>query len=94
MYSKNNVYWYILPPFWWSQSCQKYMPYLWKILAFYSVPLMEWFFFFKVVNYEVVHYPQHVEHHVEHPPTSGWEHPGYGRQLYGNDLAYNAHIKE
>ncbi|CAG9817456.1 unnamed protein product [Phaedon cochleariae] len=46
----------------------------------------------KVVNYEVIHYPQHVEHHVEHPPTSGWEHPGYGRQLTGNEMAYQAHL--
>nr|CAH7742901.1 unnamed protein product [Callosobruchus chinensis] len=50
----------------------------------------------KLVNYEVVHYPQHVDHHVEHaaPLTSGWEHPGFGRQLSGNELAYNAHLKE
>ncbi|XP_023024687.2 uncharacterized protein [Leptinotarsa decemlineata] len=46
----------------------------------------------KVVNYEIVHVPQHIEHHVEHPPSSGWEHPGYGRQLNGNEMAYNAYI--
>lgn len=49
------------------------------------------------MNYEVVHYPQHVDHHVEHvehvhaPPSSGWEHTSYGRQLSGNEMAYNAY---
>ncbi|KAJ8952333.1 hypothetical protein NQ318_017227 [Aromia moschata] len=47
----------------------------------------------KVVNYEVIHYPQYVEHHVEHPPTTGWDHPGYGRELDGNDLAYNGYFQ-
>ncbi|CAG9860639.1 unnamed protein product [Phyllotreta striolata] len=49
----------------------------------------------KVVNYEVIHVPPHVEHveHLDHPPTaSGWEHPGYGRQLTGNEMAYNAYL--
>ncbi|XP_063920788.1 uncharacterized protein LOC135135624 [Zophobas morio] len=45
------------------------------------------------VNYEVVHFPQHVEHHVEHPPTSGWDHhPGYGRELTAQEMAYNAYL--
>lgn len=31
----------------------------------------------KVVNYEVIHYPQHhVEHHVDHH-SAGWEHGPY-----------------
>ncbi|XP_018575224.1 uncharacterized protein LOC108914017 [Anoplophora glabripennis] len=46
----------------------------------------------KVVNYEVIHYPQQIEHHVEHPPTTGWEHPGYGRLLTGNEMAYNNYL--
>lgn len=47
----------------------------------------------KVVNYEVIHYPQHHEHHVEHPPPSSWEHPvGYGRQLSAQEMAYNAYV--
>ncbi|XP_056635939.1 uncharacterized protein LOC130444684 [Diorhabda sublineata] len=46
------------------------------------------------VNYEVIHVPQHIEHHVEHPPeSSGWEHPGYGRQLNANEMAYNAYLR-
>ncbi|RZC37776.1 uncharacterized protein BDFB_010888 [Asbolus verrucosus] len=45
------------------------------------------------VNYEVVHFPQHIEHHVEHPPVSaGWDHPGYGRQLSAQEMAYNAYL--
>ncbi|KAG5893952.1 hypothetical protein JTB14_009699 [Gonioctena quinquepunctata] len=49
----------------------------------------------KVVNYEIVHVPHHHEHHVdhvEHVPSSGWDHPGYGRQLTGNEMAYQAHL--
>ncbi|KAK9890827.1 hypothetical protein WA026_012173 [Henosepilachna vigintioctopunctata] len=47
----------------------------------------------KVVNYEVIHYPQHHEHHVEHPPQAAWgEQPVYGRQLTAQELAYNAHL--
>ncbi|KAL3267847.1 hypothetical protein HHI36_006988 [Cryptolaemus montrouzieri] len=49
----------------------------------------------KVVNYEVIHYPQHHEHHVEHPPQvqTGWgEQPSYGRQFTAQELAYNAYL--
>ncbi|XP_060529162.1 uncharacterized protein LOC132703740 [Cylas formicarius] len=47
----------------------------------------------KTVSYEVVHYPQHIDHHVDHPPTfSGLEHPGYGRQMSANEMAYNAYL--
>ncbi|KAH1009419.1 hypothetical protein HUJ04_001778 [Dendroctonus ponderosae] len=60
----------------------------------------------KAVNYEVIHYPQHVDHHVldhhvldhhvvDHPPvSSGWEHPGYGRELNAQEMAYNAYSAE
>ncbi|KAJ8976985.1 hypothetical protein NQ317_013986 [Molorchus minor] len=41
----------------------------------------------KVVNYEVIHYPQHVEH-----PAPGWEHAGYGRHFDHNKLAYNDYL--
>lgn len=48
----------------------------------------------KTVNYEVIHYPQHVDHHVvDHAPiSSGWDHPGYGRQLNADEMAYNAYL--
>lgn len=53
----------------------------------------------KVVNYEVIHYPQHIDHHhVEHAvpvpvaAPAGWEHPGYGRQLNAQEMAYNAYL--
>lgn len=52
--------------------------------------------FVQVVNYEVIHYPhpQHVEQHIEHPPpSSGWENPGYGRQITAQEMAYNAYLR-
>ncbi|KAF5305229.1 hypothetical protein FQR65_LT07768 [Abscondita terminalis] len=48
----------------------------------------------KVTTYEVLHYPHHHHvdhHHVEHHPPSGWEHPGYGRQIDAQELAYNGY---
>lgn len=49
----------------------------------------------KIVNYEVIHYPHHVDHHVdahvEHPAPNAWEHPGYGRSVDAQELAYNAY---
>ncbi|KAL1498045.1 hypothetical protein ABEB36_008905 [Hypothenemus hampei] len=50
----------------------------------------------KAVNYEVIHYPQHIDHHVvDHPPiSSGWDHPGYGRQFDSQELAYNAYLTD
>ncbi|GLV32660.1 Osiris 18 [Carabus blaptoides fortunei] len=46
----------------------------------------------KIVNYEVVHYPHHHDvHHVEHAAPAGWDHAGYGRELTGDQLAYNAY---
>ncbi|XP_061723656.1 uncharacterized protein LOC133529868 [Cydia pomonella] len=46
----------------------------------------------KVVNYEVIHYPQHhVEHHVDH--HAGWEHGPYQRSYEdAQELAYNGQI--
>ncbi|XP_066154128.1 uncharacterized protein [Euwallacea fornicatus] len=47
----------------------------------------------KTVNYEVVHVPH--EHIVDHPPvSSGWDHPGYGRQLNSQEMAYNSYLSE
>lgn len=49
------------------------------------------------MNYEVIHYPQHIDHHVEHiehvnaPSSPGWDHASYGRQLTANELAYSAY---
>lgn len=52
----------------------------------------------QVVNYEVIHYPQHhVEHHVDHVDhavPAGWEHPGYGRQFNAQEMAYNAYVPQ
>ncbi|CAG9760743.1 unnamed protein product [Ceutorhynchus assimilis] len=48
----------------------------------------------KTVSYEVLHYPQHVDHIVDHPPVSGWDHPAYARQFNGQEIAYNAHVSE
>ncbi|XP_044727538.1 uncharacterized protein LOC123291135 [Chrysoperla carnea] len=43
----------------------------------------------KIVNYEVIHYPHHVDHHVDHiePAAPGWDHPGYARSM--EDVAQN-----
>lgn len=57
----------------------------------------------KVVNYEVIHYPHHidhhdhhfdhVEHHVDHAPVAtGWDH-GYGREMDAQNIAYNAYAQ-
>lgn len=56
----------------------------------------------KIVNYEVVHYPQHhvdhhIDHHVAHPPVAHhhvpWEpQPGWARQLDAQEVAYNGHL--
>ncbi|XP_050305027.1 uncharacterized protein LOC126742418 [Anthonomus grandis grandis] len=43
----------------------------------------------KTVNYEVVHYPPHIDHHlVDHPPIV-YDH--HARQLDAQELAYNAY---
>ncbi|XP_044271484.1 uncharacterized protein LOC123015675 [Tribolium madens] len=55
------------------------------------------------INYEVVHFPHHHDHHVDHivdhhehhldhPPAAGWDHPGYGRELSAQEMAYNAYL--
>lgn len=52
----------------------------------------------KIVNYEVVHYPHPVEHHVHaHPPPHAhaaiWEPtPGWAREFDAQEAAYNAHL--
>jgi hypothetical protein len=59
----------------------------------------------KIVNYEVVHYPHPIEHHVPHvhlppPPPHIHAHPvvvepahhGWARNFDGQDVAYNAHL--
>ncbi|KAK5644655.1 hypothetical protein RI129_005955 [Pyrocoelia pectoralis] len=52
----------------------------------------------KVTTYEVVHYPHHHHndhHHIEHhPPPPGWDHPGYGRELNAQDLAYKGYVNQ
>lgn len=61
------------------------------------VPMSNSAFNFQVVNYEVIHYPQHHDHHVEHvehvhaPSSSGWDHSSYGRKLSASEMAYNAY---
>ncbi|XP_011563067.2 uncharacterized protein LOC105393054 [Plutella xylostella] len=50
----------------------------------------------KVVNYEVIHYPQHhVEHHVDHH-SAGWEHGPYQARSYedAHELAYAAQTQQ
>ncbi|CAG9794906.1 unnamed protein product [Diatraea saccharalis] len=49
----------------------------------------------KVVNYEVIHYPQHhVEHHVDHHAPAWDAHGPYQARSYedAHELAYNAQI--
>lgn len=50
----------------------------------------------KIVNYEVVHYPHPIEHHVappHHHHSVPWEpQPGWARQLDGQESAYNAYL--
>jgi hypothetical protein len=56
----------------------------------------------KIVNYEVVHYPHPVEHHVHAQPPHVHAHahpvvfeqaaPGWARQLDGQQAAYNAYL--
>uniref|UniRef100_A0A1Y1M5Y2 Uncharacterized protein n=2 Tax=Photinus pyralis TaxID=7054 RepID=A0A1Y1M5Y2_PHOPY len=52
----------------------------------------------KVTTYEVVHFPHHhhVDHHhlEHHPPPPGWDHPGYGREFNGQDLAYSGYTNQ
>lgn len=55
----------------------------------------------KIVNYEVVHYPHPIEHHVPHihapPPPHAHpvvfeQTPGWARQFDAQQAAYNAHL--
>lgn len=54
----------------------------------------------KIVNYEVVHYPHHIDHHVphhidHHGPPPHHHHliePGWARQLDGQEQAYEAYL--
>lgn len=49
----------------------------------------------KVVNYEVIHYPQHhVEHHVDHHAPAWDAHGPYQARSYedAHDIAYSGQI--
>lgn len=49
----------------------------------------------KVVNYEVIHYPQHhVEHHVDHHAPAWDGHGPYQARSYedAQEMAYSAQI--
>ncbi|KAL0811322.1 hypothetical protein ABMA28_009736 [Loxostege sticticalis] len=49
----------------------------------------------KVVNYEVIHYPQHhVEHHVDHHAAAWDAHGPYQARSYedAHDIAYSGHL--
>lgn len=51
----------------------------------------------KIVNYEVVHYPHPIEHHVHAPPPHAHPivfepTPGWARQFDAQQAAYNAYL--
>lgn len=51
----------------------------------------------KVVNYEVIHYPQHhVEHHVDHHAPAWDAHGPYQARSYedAHEMAYSGQIYE